>query len=146
MSETTPTSSILSEEESWDRLRRKEFGRLAYHLADEVHIAPINYAVSGQQIVFRTAEGSKLLGVVMNEDVAFETDDVDDEAELAWSVIARGAAHILEGDEARDADNLRLRPWVGTAKFNVVAITVDEISGREFHLSRPWRHVLPPED
>ena len=50
------------------------------------------------------------------------------------------------GQEARDTDNLRLRPWVSTDKFNVVAITVQEISGREFHLARPWRHMLPPEE
>ena len=82
----------------------------------------------------------------MNEDVAFEVDDILEDEERAWSVIARGKAHILEGDEARDADNLRLRPWVSSAKFNVVAITVEEVSGRDFHLARPWRHMMPPED
>ena len=145
MSDIQPTT-YLSEEECWERLGGTEFGRLAYHLADEVHIAPINYAVDGRTLVFRTAEGSKLLGVVMNTDVAFEIDDVDEEAESAWSVIVRGAARILEGQEARDADNLRLRPWVDTRKFNVVSIAVDELSGRQFHLARPWRHMLPPEE
>lgn len=145
MSDIQPTT-YLSEEECWERLGGTEFGRLAYHLADEVHIAPINYAVDGQTLVFRTAEGSKLLGVVMNTDVAFEIDDVDEEAESAWSVIARGAARILEGQEARDADNLRLRPWVDTRKFNVVSIAVSELTGRQFHLARPWRHMLPVEE
>ncbi|MFB9733094.1 pyridoxamine 5'-phosphate oxidase family protein [Ornithinimicrobium kibberense] len=145
MSEQRSTP-ILSEDECWERLRQTEFGRMAYHLADEVHISPLNYAVDGDRLVFRTAEGSKLLGVAMNEDVAFEVDDILEDEERAWSVIARGKAHILEGDEARDADNLRLRPWVSSAKFNVVAITVEEVSGRDFHLARPWRHMMPPED
>ena len=136
---------ILSEDQCWTRLRETEFGRMAYHLADEVHITPVNYAVEGGRILFRTAEGSKLLGVVMNEDVAFEIDKVHGDDETAWSVIARGKAEILEGQEARDTDNLRLRPWVSTDKFNVVAITVQEISGREFHLARPWRHMVPGE-
>lgn len=144
MSEKNPMKS-LSDQECWERLRQLEFGRLAYHLADEVHIAPINYAVQGTNLVFRTAEGSKLLGVVMNQDVAFEIDQISDESENAWSVVARGTARILEGDEARAADNLRLRPWVDTEKFNVVAIDVDELSGREFHLSRPWRHMRPQD-
>ena len=144
MSDETPITR-LSEEQCWDRLRGEEFGRMAYHLADEVHIAPINYAVDGERLVFRTAEGSKLLGVVMNEDVAFEIDKVDDEESLAWSVVARGKATILEGNEAREADNLRLRPWVSTEKFNVVAITVDELTGRQFHLTRPWQHLIPDE-
>lgn len=145
MSHDNPITQ-LSEEECWERLRALEIGRLAYHLADEVHIAPINYVVEEEQILFRTAEGSKLLGVVMNEDVAFEIDQVDNDKEEAWSVIARGAARILDGPDARDADNLRLRAWVDTEKFNVVAIAVDEISGRQFHLSRPWRHMIPQED
>ncbi|HSP60844.1 MAG TPA: pyridoxamine 5'-phosphate oxidase family protein [Ornithinimicrobium sp.] len=145
MSEQRSTP-ILSEDECWERLRRLEFGRMAYHLADEVHITPLNYAVDGERIVFRTSEGSKLLGVAMNEDVAFEVDEILEDEERAWSVIARGKARILEGDDARDADNLRLRPWVSSAKFNVVGITVEEVSGRDFHLARPWRHMLPPED
>ncbi|GAA5160518.1 pyridoxamine 5'-phosphate oxidase family protein [Ornithinimicrobium tianjinense] len=143
MSEERQALRILSEAECWSRLEAKEFGRMAYHLADEVHIAPVNYAVEGGHVLFRTAEGSKLLGVVMNEDVAFEIDEIRDEEETAWSVVARGRAHILEGHEARDTDNLRLRPWVSEEKFNVVSIRVEEISGREFHLARPWRHMLP---
>lgn len=145
MTDAHPTQ-VLTEDECWARLAATEFGRMAYHLADEVHIAPVNYAVEGQTIVFRTAEGSKLLGVVMNEDVAFEVDRIEDDDELAWSVIARGKAHLLEGDDARDAEHLRLRPWVASRKFNVVAIHVDEISGRLFHLARPWRHMMPEDD
>lgn len=142
MTERDPMT-VLPEDECWRRLEALEFGRLAFHLADEVHITPINYAVSEGHILFRTAEGSKLLGVVMNEDVAFEIDQVDEEAETAWSVIARGQAHLLDGQDARDADNLRLRPWVSTEKFNVVAVRVDELSGRQFHLARPWRRMTP---
>ena len=149
IAENEDTSSpvhTLSDEECWDLLRDTEFGRMAYHLAGEVHIVPINYATDGRRLYFKTAEGSKLLGIVMNEDVAFEIDSIDDEAESAWSVIARGKARILEGEEARDADNLRLRPWVSTEKFNVVAIDIDEVSGRDFHLARPWRHMMPQQD
>ena len=137
--------TVLSEEACWDRLDAEEFGRMAFHLADEVHIIPLNYALDGQRIVFRTAEGSKLLGVAMNEDVAFEIDRVEEDSERAWSIIVRGKATILDGEDARNADNLRLRPWVSTTKFNVVAISVEEISGREFVLTRPWRSMLPSD-
>ena len=53
----------LAELDCWELLREQEFGRLAFHLVNEVHIVPINYAVSGERLVFRTAEGSKLLGI-----------------------------------------------------------------------------------
>lgn len=132
----------LPELECWERLKANEFGRLAYHLIDEVHIVPINYAAApGHRLLFRTAEGSKLLGVVMHGDVAFEIDSFD--GEHAWSVVARGQARQLEGQEARDADHLPLRPWVSSPKYNVVGIDVTEVTGREFDLNRPWLHMIP---
>ncbi|MBK6884983.1 MAG: pyridoxamine 5'-phosphate oxidase family protein [Tetrasphaera sp.] len=129
----------LSAEQCWDLLRQNEFGRLAFHLAGEVHITPINYVVDEDRLIFRTAEGGKLLGVVMNDDVAFEIDEIDDEQ--ATSVVLRGSARILEGDEADFVDTLPLRPWVDTTKLVVVAITPSEISGRTFKLHRPWMHM-----
>ena len=83
----------MSTEECWDFLDRHELGRLAYHLLAEVHIVPVNYAVehdhSGRRtLLFRTAEGSKLIAVVMNGDVAFEADEMDDES-AASVIVAR---------------------------------------------------------
>lgn len=126
----------LTTEECWDALRADEFGRLAYRLGEEVHIAPVNYAVDGDTLLFRTAEGSKLLGVVMHPEVAFEIDRYDDK--LALSVIVRGKARRLEEDEAHRADNVALRPWLDTLKYNVVEIAPTEVTGRRFHLTRPW--------
>ncbi len=131
----------LAELDCWELLREQEFGRLAFHLVNEVHIVPINYAVSGERLVFRTAEGSKLLGITMNQDVAFEIDQYDEDH--ATSVVVRGTARELEGDEADIAEQLPLRPWVPTAKFSIVEITPTEITGRKFRLDRPWTHMRP---
>ena len=137
----------MSTSECWDFLRRHELGRLAFHLADEVHIAAVNFAVDHdtvtdtRSLVFRTAEGSKLLGVVMDPDVAFEVDELS--GETATSVVLRGRARRLEEDEEHRAEQLPLRPWVGTPKWNVVEITVTDISGRHFELARPWTHMIP---
>lgn len=144
MSEHSPVTAI-PEDTCWQMLHEEEFGRLAFHLADEVHLVPINYAVDEQRrIVFRTAEGSKLLGLTMNADVAFEIDDFGEEE--ATSVIVRGRARQLEGHEADEVEQLPLRPWVDTAKFNTIAIEVDEVTGRHFELTRPWLHMRPHHD
>ena len=124
----------LPEEEAWEFLRGREIGRLAYHLVGEVHIVPINYLVSDGQLLFRTSPGSKLLGVVMHDDVAFEVDEFDEHE--ARSVIVRGTARLLREDEADRANALPLRSWVPTDKDEVVAIDVREISGRAFRLDR----------
>ncbi len=131
----------LTPEECWQMLREEEFGRLAYRLVDEIHIAPINYAVADGSLVFRTAEGNKLLAVVMGSEVAFEIDQYGEDS--ARSVVVRGTARLLPEDEAHVADNVPLRPWVPTLKYNVVAIEPRVISGRAFDLSRPWLHIRP---
>ena len=142
MSDQNPVH-VLHPEESWGFLRAHEFGRLAFHLVGEVHLTPINYALDGERIVFMTAEGSKLFGVTSNPDVAFEVDEVV--GDRATSVICRGRTHVLEGQAAYVAERLPVRPWVGTPKTVVVAIQVDEISGRRFHLTRPWLRDLPED-
>jgi uncharacterized protein len=140
MSEEEPVG-LMTTDECWEMLRANEFGRLAFHLAGEVHLTPINYAVDHDTLLFRTAEGSKLLGVEMNPDVAFEIDEFDEHH--ARSVVVRGVArHLGEAEEHR-AENVPLRPWVATLKYDVVEIRPTEISGRKFELSRPWLHMIP---
>lgn len=131
----------LSTEECWELLRADEFGRLAYRMSDEVHLVPINYAIDADTILFLTGEGNKLLGVTMHPEVVFEIDAYDDER--AHSVIVRGLARRLEEDEEHRAENVPLRPWVSTPKYNVVEITPTQISGFAFVLERPWLHARP---
>ena len=131
----------MSTAQCWAMLREEEFGRLAFRLVDEVHITPINYAADGETLLFRTAEGEKLLGVVMGSVVAFEIDRYGEET--ARSVVVRGAARLLGEDEAHRAENVPLRPWVGTTKYNVVEILPVVVTGREFELHRPWTHLRP---
>jgi nitroimidazol reductase NimA-like FMN-containing flavoprotein (pyridoxamine 5'-phosphate oxidase superfamily) len=132
---------VLTPEQCWEVLRSEEFGRFAFRLVDEIHITPINYAVDEETLLFRTAEGSKLLGVVMGSPVAFEVDQYDEE--WARSVVIRGHTRLLEEDEEHRAENVPLRPWVPTLKYNVVEIVPEVVSGREFHLERPWLHLRP---
>ena len=136
---------VLSDEECWELLSTHELGRLGFHLLEQVHVVPVNYAVDEETLLFRTAEGSKLLGVVMHGDVVFEIDDHDEHD--AWSVVVRGVAQLLDEASAHRADNLPLRPWVDNPKYNVVEIVPTEITGRAFRLHRPWLHMVPdPEE
>ena len=131
----------LSRDECWQMLREEEFGRLAFRLVDEVHITPINYAVDHDTLLFRTAGGNKLLAVAMASDVAFEIDRYDEDS--ARSVVVRGSARLLPEDEEHRTENVPLRPWVGTLKYNVVEISPKVVTGRAFSLSRPWLHMTP---
>lgn len=132
--------SVMTTHDCWALLREQELGRLAFRLGEGVQITPVNYAVDGDRIIFRTAEGTKLTALHECPEVAFEVEHSTDEA--AMSVVARGRAVQLHGDEALMADQLRLRPWFFTVKEHVIAIEVTEVSGRFFYLSKPWQHLL----
>ncbi len=131
--------TVLTEDQCWEMLRAEEFGRLAFRLVDEVHITPVNYAADGRTLLFRTAEGDKLLGVVLGAQVAFEVDRYDEPS--ARSVVVRGTPRLLGEDEAHRAENVPLRPWVRTPKYNVVEIAPQVVTGRAFQLARPWTHL-----
>ncbi|MEJ6553908.1 pyridoxamine 5'-phosphate oxidase family protein [Microbacterium esteraromaticum] len=121
----------LSEEECWQRLRGSELGRLVTRVGDVIDIFPINYVVDGTSIVFRTAEGSKLVELTVNDEVLFEVDEHTDAD--AWSVIVRGSAHVLDTLAEREAaDGLGLQPWVPTLKYNYVRISPSSLTGRAF--------------
>ncbi len=123
----------LSEHECWTLLGEARFGRLATSAIREVDIFPINFVVDRQTIVFRTAEGTKLLEMVIADAVAIEADHRDPSAQEAWSVVAKGSAEVLQTFSAiYAAEQLGIRPWVDGPKDRFVRVRVDSISGRRF--------------
>ena len=137
---------VLGEDQSWELLAAQELGRLAYRVGSEQHLTPINYAVDVNEhgrrsLLFRTARTTKLLAAELGDEVAFEIDDV--EGDTATSVVVRGYLRHLGPEEAHRAENLPLRPWLGDGRYDVVEIVPAEVSGRRFHISRPWLHMRP---
>ncbi|BDV31514.1 pyridoxamine 5'-phosphate oxidase family protein [Microbacterium terricola] len=131
MDESAHHVTVLTDDECRERLRGQELGRLVTHVGDVLDIFPVNYTMDGDSILFRTAEGSKLFELSINDEVLFEVDD-HSETE-AWSVVVRGSAHRLDTtEEVERADGLLLRPWIPTLKYNYVRIAPSSLSGRAF--------------
>jgi nitroimidazol reductase NimA-like FMN-containing flavoprotein (pyridoxamine 5'-phosphate oxidase superfamily) len=123
--------TALNENESWDLLSSVSLGRLVTTINGQAEIFPVNFVVQKRTVLFRTAEGTKLFGTVMNDQVVFEVDDHD--VAGGWSVIMRGTAHVLSTSaEIEEADRAQLLPWVATVKLRYVRITPTQISGRRF--------------
>ena len=132
--DTRPADPLaaLTEDESWARLTSQELGRLVTRVGDLIDVFPVNYIVDSGTILFRTAEGSKLVELTVHDEVLFEVDDHTDSD--AWSVVVRGhARRLATSDEVAEADRLPLRPWVPTLKYNYVRIEPTSLSGRAFH-------------
>lgn len=123
----------LSTEQSLAYLKDVQPGRIVMRRKDDIEIFPVNFVVDGESIYFRTAEGSKLFTLSLNQDVLFEADGLV--GETAWSVIVRGTAELLEKTEdVSHAETLGLKPWAPTLKYNWVRINAESISGREFEV------------
>lgn len=92
----------------------------------------MNYLVDRESIVFRTAAGTKLAGVVGSR-VAFEVDGYDASTGDAWSVVIKGTGHeLLDLFQVRDALDLPLDTWHAAPNPRFVRIKPDTVSGRRF--------------
>ena len=86
-------------------------GRLGFYADGEVVLLPVNHAVDGQDVVFRTASGSKLTAAEEQDLVAFEADDYDLRTRSGWSVLVTGRAVVVYDEaEVNRLDRLGLRP------------------------------------
>ena len=131
--------TVLSEDESWYLLASMTLGRLVTNAAGQPEIFPVNFVVQRPTVLFRTAEGTKLLSAVMDDRVAFEADDHG--VEEGWSVIVKGRAHVLSTSaELERADRAQLLPWTPTVKPRYVRIVATEITGRRFQIGTEPDH------
>lgn len=130
---STPTIHDLTDDECWQRLadHPAKVGRIGIG-GPSPDILPVNYALDGRSLVFRTGPGRKLSAVGRGERVVFEVDDIDPDWSRGWSVVLRGfAAHVTDADEIAQLDQLPLRPWDPAPKRDYVRVTTHLVSGRE---------------
>lgn len=123
----------LDREECLRLLAVEDVGRLAMNQGRAPAIFPVNYALDGEAIVFRTAPGTKLTHGPRSA-VAFEIDGLDRENRSGWSVVVTGRLEEVTDEEpellARVHD-LRIRPWAtGTPKGHWMRIVPGIITGR----------------
>ncbi len=129
----TGAMEILTEEECWSLFASVEVGRLAVAAAGDIDIFPLNFAVHDRTILFRTAEGTKLVEVVLAGRVAFEIDGYEPEHGRAWSVVCKGQAQMLDKwDDIYAAQDMPLFPWNHSPKERFVRIAPYTVSGRRF--------------
>ena len=86
MNATKPEAELqeIPEAECLAILDRHSLGRIAIVAGGQPQIFPVNYAMSGRIIAFRTATGSKLVHAPESR-VCFEIDDYDASTGAGWS-------------------------------------------------------------
>ncbi|MFD1211913.1 pyridoxamine 5'-phosphate oxidase family protein [Arthrobacter sp. GCM10027362] len=123
----------LTDEQSWKLLANTKHGRIVLSAAGETDIFPINYLVHDGVLLMRSAPGTKLAEVTINDKVVFETDGIT--SDEAWSVVVKGTARVLQsGEEIARAESFGLKTWVPTLKDFYIEVKPERISGRHFNL------------
>jgi uncharacterized protein len=123
--------TVLSASESWNLLTAVAIGRLVTSVDGEPEIFPVNFVVQDRTVLFRTAEGTKLVSSAINNRVLFEADDHG--VSEGWSVIIKGTARTLRtNEEIEKAESAQLLPWTATSKQHYVRVLPLSITGRRF--------------
>jgi len=119
-------------------LRAKEggVGRLGLATGHAPVVIPVNFAFRDGQILARVGAGF-LTSTAAGHLVGFEVDVVDTEAGVAWSVLVRGLATLIESptEEELAAAAIPLVPEPGDM---VLVIRPDTVTGRRFEVQRTY--------
>jgi hypothetical protein len=132
----------LGVDECWRLLAAAPVGRVGVIVDSGPEIYPVNHAVDGRAIVFRTDAGSKLAGIERTPAVCYQVDGVDTAAETGWSVLVKGrATELVDTEDLRRAAALRLRLWSIGVKEHWVRIDPAEVTGRRIWRSATAEHA-----
>jgi len=117
------------------------FGRVGVCTPQTPVILPVNYAVVGEAIIFRTTPHGVVANHEWDSPIAFEVDHVDYADHKGWSVLATGRADRIEdADEiARIKRTWEPQPWAGGDRPLYVRLAWEELTGRR--LGQGWTHA-----
>ena len=126
-----PVLQTLTAAECYDLLAPGGVGRVAFTTADGPAVFPVNYAMTGQTVVFRTAPDTLLAGY-LDGPAGFEVDRIDEALSQGWSVLVTGrAARVTSEADVRHLEqHTAIRPWAGGARDVYVRIIPRKITGR----------------
>ena len=132
---------VIHTDEAFALLARggQHVGRLVITVGGEPVVYPLNYAVDGEAIVFRTQVGTKLTGITRSL-VTFEVDEIDGSGQ-GWTVAFEGLAQeVLDADPESLRDRIaqiELDTWPGGDRPHVVRIRPYRVHGTAWTLSVP---------
>ena len=128
--------TILPVHECWDLLKGVSLGRLVTCVDGQPEMFPVNFVVQRRTVLFRTAEGTKLISTAINNHVVFEADEHN--IVEGWSVIVKGVARSLRtNEELEEAEHAQLLSWTAPAKTHYVRVLPELVTGRRFRFDTP---------
>lgn len=129
---TNTKIEVIGVDECMALIRADEIGRLAIIDGNRPVIFPVNYAFDGEEIVIRTAPGTKLDHGTRST-ACFEIDRLDRDHHCGWSVVVIGRLEELtayNGADFERASGLPLHPWAAGTKDRILRLVPSSITGR----------------
>lgn len=126
-----PHLVVLEPDRSWALLGNSGVGRIVFNSADGPVALPVNYAVSGRDILLRTCEDTVIARIDTSERVSFEADRIDDAMSKGWSVVVQATCEQLGADCKMDETfGMLVDPWAGGRRQHWVRLRARSIAGR----------------
>ena len=129
---------ILDRDECLALVRHQPVGRIAIVDGGHPLVFPVNYLLDGDDVVFRTGEGTKL-DLAQRGPVCFEVDEIDPATRGGWSVMIHGRLEEVTAYDGPLFDRLAaagVEPWAEAPKDHVMRVIARSITGRRIHRSR----------
>ena len=120
---------VLSDAECMDLLKEQVVGRVAWNEPEGPIVMPVNYAIEGSSIIFRTAIDTKLARQLHLGFASFQIDEHDDFTQSGWSVLVRGVLSCVD-TRATERDESKVMPWAEGERHFLMRITPLIITGR----------------
>jgi nitroimidazol reductase NimA-like FMN-containing flavoprotein (pyridoxamine 5'-phosphate oxidase superfamily) len=133
-----PQLQVIDRDECLRLLATDEIGRLAFVAGTTPIVVPVNYALDGETVVFRSDAGTKL-DHGPRARASFEVDCFDRERRTGWSVVVTGRLEEITHYDAATYDRVRrlaVDPWAGGNKAHWMRLIPDRMTGRRV-TSRP---------
>jgi nitroimidazol reductase NimA-like FMN-containing flavoprotein (pyridoxamine 5'-phosphate oxidase superfamily) len=123
---------LIDRDECFRLLAGDCIGRLAVVAGSAPIILPVNYAVDGQSLVFRTAPGTKL-DAAGRAPASFEIDSFDRRTHTGWSVVVTGRLEEVTRFDAATLHRIQhlvLEPWAAGPKDHWLRLVAQQATGR----------------
>jgi nitroimidazol reductase NimA-like FMN-containing flavoprotein (pyridoxamine 5'-phosphate oxidase superfamily) len=120
---------IIGRDECLGLLRADVIGRVGVVQAGAPVVLPVNYAMDGDDVVFRTAPGTKL-DTGPSSRGCFEIDSFDRATRTGWSVMVAGRLEEVQPHDVPRVTQLDVHPWAAGTRDHWMRLRSTRITGR----------------
>ncbi|HXV94287.1 MAG TPA: pyridoxamine 5'-phosphate oxidase family protein [Pseudonocardia sp.] len=121
----------LDRSECLELLAGGVIGRVVFSDGAMPAAEPVNYVLDGEEIVFRTRNGSKLAAATRHAVVAFQVDQLDIDERTGWTVLGVGEAYeVVEPTRLEELARLQPEPWARGHALHTISIPLQLLNGR----------------